>query len=239
MLPGRPGKWWMPGTARRASVSAVAVPPVETISTPSSASPRAKSTIPRLSETDSSARWMRTAPGAVGASGEVSEAMAPMVFGRCCRGGPGPVRRAAQRGVGSGRAGNAGAMTESRPGEDVAERMERDADELEHHLNKLEDHISDAEKAAQARREEAMPAEAVAGDWEETRGAPGQGGESEGGVGEHDPGDGATERAAPEGEARGAAPGGGAARGGAPPASSGDGDPAGTPERDDEVGSRM
>src|SRR3954452_490885 len=200
MISGKPVKSSIARTARPASLSAVAVPPVETISTPSSASPRAKSTIPRLSETDSSARWMRTAPGAVGASGEVSEAMAPMVFGRCCRGGPGPVRRAAQRGVGSGRAGNAGAMTESRPGEDVAERMERDADELEHHLNKLEDHISDAEKAAQARREEAMPAETVAGDWEETRGAPGQGEDPEGAVGEHSTDDGATERDATEGE---------------------------------------
>ena len=42
-----------------------AVPPVETSSTPSSARPRAKSTIPRLSETDSSARRIRTAPGSV------------------------------------------------------------------------------------------------------------------------------------------------------------------------------
>ena len=40
-----------------------AVPPVETSSTPSSASPRAKSTIPVLSETESSARRTRTSPG--------------------------------------------------------------------------------------------------------------------------------------------------------------------------------
>ena len=53
----------MPRTSRPASRSAVAVPPVETSSTPRSASPRAKSTIPVLSETDSSARWMRTSPG--------------------------------------------------------------------------------------------------------------------------------------------------------------------------------
>jgi len=143
-------------------------------------------------------------------------------------------------------------MTESRPGEDVAARMERDADELEHHLNKLEDHISDAEKAAQARREEAMPGEAVAGDWEETRGAPGQGEDPEGALGEHDTGDGATERDATEGEDRGDA-GSGADAGDRPasggsvalgsddaaPASSGDGDRAGAPERDDAVGSRM
>src|SRR3989440_8957390 len=46
-----------------ASASSRAVPPVETISTPSSASPRAKSTRPRLSETVRSARRIRTAPG--------------------------------------------------------------------------------------------------------------------------------------------------------------------------------
>src|SRR3954454_24637273 len=42
-----------------------AVPPVETISTPRSVSPRAKSTRPRLSETVSSARRICTSPGAV------------------------------------------------------------------------------------------------------------------------------------------------------------------------------
>src|SRR5919106_2782447 len=42
-----------------------AVPPVDTISIPRSASPRANSTSPRLSETLSSARLIRTLPGAV------------------------------------------------------------------------------------------------------------------------------------------------------------------------------
>src|SRR4051794_7112091 len=42
----------------------LAVPPVETISTPSSARPRAKSTTPRLSDTVISARCTRTSPGA-------------------------------------------------------------------------------------------------------------------------------------------------------------------------------
>src|ERR671932_614926 len=46
-----------------ASASSRAVPPVETISTPSSVRPRAKSTSPRLSDTVSSARRTRTAPG--------------------------------------------------------------------------------------------------------------------------------------------------------------------------------
>src|SRR3954451_12510403 len=50
-----------------------AVPPVDTISTPSSASPRANSTSPRLSDTVSSARRTRTSPGATtsSASGSV------------------------------------------------------------------------------------------------------------------------------------------------------------------------
>src|SRR5690349_8513434 len=46
-----------------------AVPPVETISTPRSASPRANSTRPRLSETVSSARRTRTSPGWVTSTG--------------------------------------------------------------------------------------------------------------------------------------------------------------------------
>src|SRR5947209_8772260 len=48
--------------------SSAAVPPVETISTPSSRNPRAKSTIPRLSETVSSARRTFTSPGLVTAA---------------------------------------------------------------------------------------------------------------------------------------------------------------------------
>src|SRR5215213_625559 len=50
------------------SSSSLAVPPVETISTPSSASPRAKSTSPRLSETDRSALRTLTSPGATGST---------------------------------------------------------------------------------------------------------------------------------------------------------------------------
>src|SRR3954452_25034848 len=49
--------------------SSRAVPPVETISTPRSASPRANSTRPRLSETVSSARRTRTSPGWVTSTG--------------------------------------------------------------------------------------------------------------------------------------------------------------------------
>src|SRR5688500_4693981 len=46
------------------SASSAAVPPVEMISTPSSASARAKSTTPRLSNTVSKARSMRRSPAA-------------------------------------------------------------------------------------------------------------------------------------------------------------------------------
>src|SRR5919197_650533 len=46
-----------------ASPSSRAVPPVDRISMSSSFSPRAKSTSPRLSDTDKSARRMRTSPG--------------------------------------------------------------------------------------------------------------------------------------------------------------------------------
>src|SRR6185369_13080199 len=53
-------------TSSPPSSSARAVPPVETSSTPSSASPRAKSTIPSLSETEIRARRTLTCPGAVG-----------------------------------------------------------------------------------------------------------------------------------------------------------------------------
>src|SRR4051812_44051222 len=50
------------------SRSSRAVPPVETISTPSSARPRAKSTRPRLSDTVSSARRTWTSPGRITAA---------------------------------------------------------------------------------------------------------------------------------------------------------------------------
>src|SRR3954449_2449490 len=63
----------MARTDSPAPSSSRAVPPVETISTPSSASPRANSTSPRLSETVSSARRTRTSPGSTtsSASGSV------------------------------------------------------------------------------------------------------------------------------------------------------------------------
>jgi hypothetical protein len=69
-------------------------------------------------------------------------------------------------------------MTESDP----AASLERNADELEHRLHKLDDHISDAEKAADQRREDLDPE--VAGDWEDTRGTAGQGEDPKGAVDE-------------------------------------------------------
>src|SRR3954447_22479014 len=59
----------MARTDSPAPSSSRAVPPVETISTPSSARPRANSTSPRLSETVRSARRTRTSPGCVTSTG--------------------------------------------------------------------------------------------------------------------------------------------------------------------------
>jgi hypothetical protein len=83
-------------------------------------------------------------------------------------------------------------MSQTGSSGDPEARIERDADELEHRLDRLDDHITDAQKAAAARREEALPDE-VAGDWEETRGAPGQGEDPSGAIGEHGTADGATD----------------------------------------------
>jgi hypothetical protein len=72
-------------------------------------------------------------------------------------------------------------MTESDP----AAGLERDADELEHRLDKLDDHISEAEKAAEQRREDLDPE--VAGEWKDTRGTAGQGEDPEGAVDDDKP----------------------------------------------------
>jgi chromosome segregation ATPase len=73
-------------------------------------------------------------------------------------------------------------MSETRPGDGPEQRLEHEADALEEQLDRLEDHIEDAEHKAQERREEANPAEGVAGDWDETRGTPGQGEDPEGAI---------------------------------------------------------
>jgi hypothetical protein len=77
-------------------------------------------------------------------------------------------------------------MSESDP----AAAMERDADELEHRLDRLDDHISDAQKAAEARREDLDPE--VAGEWEDTRGTAGQGEDPEGAIDDDKPSPGPT-----------------------------------------------
>ena len=71
-------------------------------------------------------------------------------------------------------------MNEIRPDDDPEAKIEHDAAELDERIQRLEGHISDAEKAADARRAEAAPGEQVAGDWEDTRGTPGQGEDPEG-----------------------------------------------------------
>jgi hypothetical protein len=59
-------------------------------------------------------------------------------------------------------------------GDDAAQQLEHEADRLEHHLDELQDHIAQADKSAASIREAANPS-AAAGNWEDTRGTPGQG----------------------------------------------------------------
>jgi hypothetical protein len=143
-------------------------------------------------------------------------------------------------------------MTESGSSSDPAAALEREADQLEHHLEQLGDHITDAQKTAAARREEAMP-EQAAGDWEDTKGTPGQGEDPEGAVsddtarasGEAPSEDDATASAdgAPSGDAASedaaASSGDDSASEDAPAASGDDSASDAAPERDDPVGSRM
>ena len=72
-------------------------------------------------------------------------------------------------------------MSESGRGDDVAATMDKNADEMEHHLHELEDHIADAQKAAEVRREDLDP-EIVEGDWDDTKGTAGQGDDPKGAV---------------------------------------------------------
>ena len=65
MISGKPVKSSIARTSSPAASSAWAVPPVEMISTPRSESPFANSTIPVLSDTESTARRIRTSPGCV------------------------------------------------------------------------------------------------------------------------------------------------------------------------------
>jgi hypothetical protein len=78
-------------------------------------------------------------------------------------------------------------MSETRRGGGPEQQLEHSTEELDHRLHELGDHISAAEEQAKARREEAIPGEDVAGDWEETRGTPGQGQDPAGAVDEGRP----------------------------------------------------
>src|SRR3954454_2419621 len=117
MISGKPVKSSIAQTSRPASRSAVAVPPVEISSMPSSDRPRAKSTMPRLSETDSSARRIRTSPGwMTGASAmPASILVAP--------------------------AGKASGMER-----DPEQALERDINELDERIGRLEDQIGEAKE---------------------------------------------------------------------------------------------
>jgi hypothetical protein len=117
--------------------------------------------------------------------------------------------------VGTRTFGKSAFMTESGSSSDPATALEREADRLEHHLEQLGDHITDAQKSAAARREEAMPAEKAVGDWEDTKGTPGQGEDPEGAVEDDAPTASADD--APSDDSASDTP----------------------PERDDPVGSRM
>src|SRR3954453_4568045 len=164
MISGNPVKSSIARTFRPASSSEEAVPPVETSSTPRSASPCANSTIPRLSETDSSARRMRTAPGAA-ASGPVGESVCsaiPRAYGSDRI--PGLSRAWLKQAS----AGEPGRM----PVNDPAEKIEADAAELEERIGKLDNRIGEATQAADARPGENKPLEETAGDWEDSEGGP-------------------------------------------------------------------
>jgi hypothetical protein len=58
-------------------------------------------------------------------------------------------------------------MAESRPGEEIEDRLEHGADEMDHELHRLEDHLDEARDRAADRRKEASP-DAVTGDFEDT-----------------------------------------------------------------------
>ena len=143
MISGKPVKSSMARTSSPASRSSWAVPPVEISSMPSSARPRAKSTMPRLSDTDSSARRTRTAPGSVTG----------------CSGMPASIKAAA-RGK---------ALRHAR--RDPEQALERDAAELEERVDRLDGQIDEAKDKLKARADEAQrlgEAEDVAGDWRAT-----------------------------------------------------------------------
>src|SRR5439155_16438384 len=145
MISGKPVNWSIVRTCSPASTSSWAVPPVEMISTPSSARPRAKSTMPRLSETESSALRTRTSWGCVVSA---APAMCPSIV----KAPAGKTRRMSEH------------------GSDPAEQIEHRADQLEEDLDRLEGRLDDAKSRLRERQEDARrlgEGEDVAGDWEE------------------------------------------------------------------------
>src|SRR3954451_14301673 len=179
MISGKPVKSSMPRTSSPACASARAVPPGETISTPSSASPRAKSTTPRLSDTESSARRTRTAPGSVSSCCPGSECCSAMPRAQSRprrRRPPGrtglrhPVQRPGQR---ESRPETAAphrrhSMEQQRT-TDPENELAHTGDELEERIDRLDERIDESKKEASARSQENDdPFEEVAGDWEDT-----------------------------------------------------------------------
>src|SRR3954468_16557086 len=77
------------------------------------------------------------------------------------------------QGLGWGRRGKArGTMAESKPGEEIEQRLEHDAAELDERIDRLCDHIGDAKQKARERADEATPLEAATGDFEDEPGPP-------------------------------------------------------------------
>src|SRR4051812_23896462 len=157
MISGKPVKSSIARTPSPASWSSRAVPPVETSSTSSSARPRAKSTMPRLSDTDSSARRMRTAPAPVGS----------YAAGGTAAGGSGMPGTIGAGVVACPAAGPGSTTAMEHPQSKAEDRLEQSGDDLEQRLEDLDEQIDEAEHKLEGRREDAgQPVDDVAGDWE-------------------------------------------------------------------------
>src|SRR3954464_11840065 len=177
MISGKPVKSSIERTSSPDSRSATAVPPVEMSSMPRPARPRAKSTMPRLSETDSSARRTRTSPGAVTSLSatldEPGSAMRARIrqhpagprFGRLR-----PRALTAKITTDPTDGGVRMADTEEREVDKIGDPehdMEGTADELSQRSEKLGDQIADAKQTHEKAQADANVPTA-AGDWEDT-----------------------------------------------------------------------
>src|SRR6185503_10514159 len=174
IISGKPVKSSIARTSRPDWRSATAVPPVETSSTPSSASPRAKSTIPRLSETDSSARRTLTSPGSVvwGSVGLLGDASA--MWGRIGKQAVRPWFQALRRGALTANmptrpSGRERVMADTGEGQikEAEEEMSTTADELAERSDQLEERIESTKQDwARVQADDSVPT--AAGDWEES-----------------------------------------------------------------------